>query len=111
MTSIMFLTTPTSVPCFIFLPLWTRTGWEAMRRYLSKETPEMRAQWRKEILATTKEDFAAFGARLEEVHNKKEVKGISKRERITCPQYHLVFVCFLKCLVFANKNTFVTLLF
>lgn len=39
-------------------------GWEAMRRWLVKETPEMRKQWRDEILGTTKEDFQAFGSRL-----------------------------------------------
>ena len=41
-------------------------GWEAMRRHLVEETAEQRAVWRREILATTKEDFVKFGERLEE---------------------------------------------
>ena len=41
-------------------------GWEAMRRFLVNESAEQRQTWRKEILATTKEDFAAFGKRLQE---------------------------------------------
>jgi len=39
-------------------------GFEAMRRYLVKETAAQRQEWRDGILATTKEDFKAFGERL-----------------------------------------------
>lgn len=40
-----------------------------MRRHLSQETPGMRAQWRREILATTRGDFTAFGERLATLHS------------------------------------------
>jgi hypothetical protein len=44
-------------------------GWEAMRRVLARESPEMRAQWRREVLATSRADFSAFGARLAALHS------------------------------------------
>lgn len=47
-------------------------GWEAMRRWLVQESPEMRQEWRAEVLATTKQDFADFGDRLAKLHSNNE---------------------------------------
>lgn len=51
-------------------------GWEAMRRYLVQETAEQRATWRKEILETTKDDFVAFGERLEKRMTEKSCVAV-----------------------------------
>ena len=51
-------------------------GWEAMRRYLVQETAEQRATWRKEILETTKDDFIAFGERLEKRMTEKSCVAV-----------------------------------
>ena len=39
-------------------------GWISMKRYLSRESPEIRQKWRQEVIGTTKEDFKVFAERL-----------------------------------------------
>jgi len=53
-------------------------GWEAMRRHLVGETAEQRQEWRKQVLATTANDFKEFGDRLKGMKTQSVVFGSKK---------------------------------
>jgi len=48
-------------------------GWVSLKRYLSRESPEIRQKWRDEVIGTKKEDFVVFAEKLSKLESSEAV--------------------------------------